>query len=301
MANAAGSVAQEPTPREATAALYAKSDRNTFSNACSDDDVTFSSPTPSFPVAKYHLLWSPGAWKKLVVGTSTLFIAHAASQFMSSSNLATAVVAPSFLTTFSTNFLLPMLASACCLLQLGLNLLSVGCAGFNTILGPLRPYSVSLLLYLTVLSRFSKHAHYSSVSSWAMATAGRWGLALLPELLHLWNNRDDYLTPKNRKLAATKSYDLNAVVVLDIPTMGCVACINKIDQALGEVGEQVLTAKSQLKESGGETHVQIVANSHSEIHALAASLSNVVSKAGFFGSTIQSVQMKQNTGTITST
>jgi hypothetical protein len=35
---------------------------------------------------------------------------------------------------------LGLLSSSCCALQLLLNLFSFGCAGFNTILGPLRPF-----------------------------------------------------------------------------------------------------------------------------------------------------------------
>ena len=297
VANAASVTAlnsQHQPPKAATTALYASIDPNSLSNECPKDENT-PSPTNKTPNGKYYLLWSPGAWKKLVVGTATFVVAHMSSQLISASASELTAVAPSFLTALATNFVLPMLASACCLLQLGLNLLSVGCAGFNTILGPLRPYFVSALLYLTIISRFSKHVHHSSLSSWAMATTLRWVLALLPEVLHLWNNRDEYLVPK-RKLATTKNqYNLDAVVTLDIPTMGCVACINKIDKALRQVGDQVVTAKSKLKESGGEARVQIVANSNSEIQSLVASLINSVNDAGFFGSSVDSIQMNPST------
>ena len=76
--------------------------------------------------------------------------------------------------------------------------------------------------------------------------------------------------------------------------MGCVACINKIDKALRQVGDQVVSAKSMLKDSGGEARVQIVANSNSEIQSLVASLMTSVSEAGFFGSTVVSIQMNPN-------
>ena len=36
--------------------------------------------------------------------------------------------------------LLSLLSSSCCVIQLALNMLSVGCAGFNSILGPARPF-----------------------------------------------------------------------------------------------------------------------------------------------------------------
>jgi copper chaperone CopZ len=283
---------QHRPPKEATTALYASLDHN--SNECPKEAQT-PSPIHKASASKYYLLWSPGAWKKLVIGTATIFVAHVSTHLISASASELAVVVPSFFTTLATNFVLPMLASACCLLQLGLNLLSVGCAGFNTILGPLRPYFVSALLSLTIASRFSKHVHYSSLSSWATGTALRWTLALLPEALHLWNNRDDYLAPKRKLAVPNTQYKLGAVVQLDIPTMGCVACINKIDKALRQVGDQVVSAKSMLKDSGGEARVQIVANSNSEIQSLVASLMTSVSEAGFFGSTVDSIQMNPNT------
>merc|ERR1719424_609712 len=36
-------------------------------------------------------------------------------------------------------FLMGLFSSSCCLIQIGLNALSFGCAGFNTWLGPIRP------------------------------------------------------------------------------------------------------------------------------------------------------------------
>ena len=46
--------------------------------------------------------------------------------------------------------LLGLLSSSCCLLQLMLNTFSVGCAGFNTLLGPLRPYLAAFTLFLHI-------------------------------------------------------------------------------------------------------------------------------------------------------
>lgn len=57
-------------------------------------------------------------------------------------------------------FIAGSLSSSCCFIQLCLNLLSsmsmysIGCAGFNTTLGPLRPYTRSLTLSWLVVSWF---------------------------------------------------------------------------------------------------------------------------------------------------
>jgi hypothetical protein len=80
---------------------------------------------------------------------------------------------------------LGLLSSSCCVLQLLLNVFSLGCAGFNTWLGPLRP----LMLAITVSLQ---------ASMWRVALTGRGErllvsatgattvtavLSLLPELL----------------------------------------------------------------------------------------------------------------------
>ena len=46
--------------------------------------------------------------------------------------------------------LLSLLSSSCCVIQLALNMLSVGCAGFNSILGPARPFFLACALHARV-------------------------------------------------------------------------------------------------------------------------------------------------------
>lgn len=46
----------------------------------------------------------------------------------------------------TTQVLAPFLASACCVLQLLLNLLNAGCAKFNKVLGPVRPFFLGSLV-----------------------------------------------------------------------------------------------------------------------------------------------------------
>merc|ERR1719198_2078050 len=47
--------------------------------------------------------------------------------------------------------LLALMSSSCCALQLLLNLFSFGCAGFNTVLGPARPFLLALTLLTQTL------------------------------------------------------------------------------------------------------------------------------------------------------
>lgn len=72
-------------------------------------------------------------------------------------------------------YALPMLAGSCCFIQLVMNVLAGGCAGFNSLLGPIRPLFLSLLVYITWI-------RYTDVPLWTHIL--RWFIALLPELVH---------------------------------------------------------------------------------------------------------------------
>ena len=110
-------------------------------------------------------------------------------------------------------FLLPLLSSACCGIQLVINALvgASGCAGFNKWFGPLRPYFLGCLFSTTAVSIFRRHGNFRFV--WLQCI-----LAFLPELVHLWN-----LHGPQRQIGATPSHTVD----LSIASMGCVACIKK--------------------------------------------------------------------------
>ena len=65
---------------------------------------------------------------------------------------------------------LGLLSSSCCALQLLLNSLSFGCAGFNTVLGPLRPQLLALTttlqlgMWRSLLSGGAAGAHHPSLT-----------------------------------------------------------------------------------------------------------------------------------------
>ena len=240
-----------------------------------------SSSSSSANNESYHLIWSPGAWKKFLLGVWTVFVAH---RFSPLPSLLSSFGQNTLVSSSVSNIVLPLLASSCCLIQLGINLLAGGCAGFNTVLGPTRPYFLSLLFYGTVQT-----ARWTSFS-WYGATAFRWAVALLPEALDFWNrsqqqatsvivgsNEKPHLTPDTAPWSAT--------LQLEIPTMGCVACINKIDTALRNAGQsRVVQASSSLNPlgaKGGYAKVKILAETRQEIDSLTQSLIRSVEEAGF--------------------
>jgi copper chaperone CopZ len=279
-----------------SAALQAKSDQQRLSDDISDTsskNLSKRGLLSSFYIDEYNLLWSPKARKKFTVGSITLFLAHIVGRKIMTLNLPSYDFYASYspvgiAASVMSNIILPLLASACCSLQLILNIFTVGCAGFNTVLGPVRPYFVSLLLYLTVISRRTAASDWNF---WATTTL-RWTLTLLPEILDIWNNRNWFKSPQRE---VSNNNLLVADVKLDIPTMGCVACINSIDQAIRQTNgvESASSSLNPLGMKGGQAEVRLTGNTEEEIYDIVRSLTAAVEKAGFPDSKADTVHIKQ--------
>ena len=194
------------------------------------------------------------------------------------------------------------MASSCCLLQLALNVLSVGCAGFNTYLGPVRPYFFSLFVVLqtdaalkiwsAAIQGKSSAAQVLRRAAWSLAQVG---VALLPEALDVYNR---WRNNKRADLATDDaSMALKATIRLEVPTMGCVACVNTIDAALNRRGiaqrARVLRASSALHplgEKGGSVAIEAVAESDAALAELVSKLIGAAGSAGFAGATVASIR-----------
>lgn len=252
----------------------------------------------SFNVKDYYLLWSPGVWKKLITGTTTLLVAHILGGAFLFTNPMEANTFPfvhaSYWQTIkllAKNVILPLLSSACCMVQLALNILSFGCAGFNSILGPIRPYFVSMLVYLTYIEGVSSR---TNSIHWISKTVLRWSVALLPEAIDVWNGFQSSSLPTSTRVDISSSRQLVGTVRINIPTMGCVGCVKSVDNALRQV-PGVAVAASALTGggvAGGHSHVQIAADSETEVAAIVELLKTAVSDAGFFGGSVESVQIQ---------
>jgi hypothetical protein len=234
-------------------------------------------------VDPYHLVWSPGFWRKLVLTTGSLVLA----QSLADNFLHPKIIARTRLPLLLTNAVLPLFASACCLLQLGLNLFSVGCAGFNTILGPWRPYMMAVLLWLTCTARRSN-------TSWSVFLF-RWTIALLPEYVYGWNalvRRRQKITIQSDDAPMT----IRTTVQLNIPSMGCVACINSIDVALLGLRTEharirrAVSTLNPLGAKGGQAVVEFDLADAARVDETIESLCAAVERAGFNGCTIESVR-----------
>jgi hypothetical protein len=71
------------------------------------------------------------------------------------------LLAPQVAEDLSLWFLMGMLSSSCCIVQLVLSALSFGCAGFNTWLGPVRPLMLAITTWLQLYS-------------WSLVLGSRW-------------------------------------------------------------------------------------------------------------------------------
>ena len=280
----------------------------------------FSSATTSSTTSPdaAHLLWSAHIWDKFLYTTAVLLLVPYGLAWMTGSQpngwwfwgVPSTTTTECHTTTSRPrravgwlwhNALLPLAASACCLLQLLLNALAYGCAGWNKVLGPLRPYFMACLL-VTGLQQPPK--------SWqsSLAWTARTSVALLPEALD-WYNQYHYPHPRpvarapqphesmERRTDATTTTTTTSSepppesnvlhvtqVSMDIPGMGCMGCVHAINDALRNV-PGVVTAQSHLYplgfQQGGHATVHYTPRSASDTELLQA-----VAQAGFSDATI---------------
>jgi hypothetical protein len=153
----------------------------------------------------------------------------------------------------SSNVLLPLGASACCLVQVAVNLAfaGAGCSGLNTLIGPFRGYFLGILLYVTLQSATfwpikttfeSCHGVGPARYLIILTIIGRWSVALLPEAVHFWNRwhqnkqSQDNILRQKRESEMTEMQAFSVEII--VPTMGCVACIQRILSSIQEDHEK---------------------------------------------------------------
>ena len=130
----------------------------------------------------------------------------------------------------------------------------------------------------------------------------QFSITFLPEIVHIWNHLrrkqrsgDNSSSSINNRAAAS---GLVATVELDIPTMGCVACINKIDSTLADKNQGVvLDIHSSLdpdRSKGGSAKVKVIVESKEEAETMSKALIETVESIGFAGSSITNLSLEEN-------
>lgn len=179
-----------------------------------------------------------------------------------------------------TRIALPLLSSACCAVQLLVNAVSsLGCMGFNTVLGPVRPFFVSILIINSIKS-------FRSTAT--LLIVGQWFIALLPEIVHWYNTSKQQF---NDAVASNiyKHAKAGTVITLSIPSMGCVSCINKIMSTLQTSDTNAPMVKSWLLDKtddqqgkrGGMAEITVGGTSPGEVNDLANDYMQRIISAGF--------------------
>jgi len=142
--------------------------------------------------------------------------------------------------SFLKAFIVGSLSSSCCLIQLGLNMLSsfnilhVGCAGFNKVLGPLRPYARFLtMLWLLMLwlngvkgsdhSKERRKNFFKRSRTYTLVAVLTLTLTFLPEIL-LYGGGPAIAPP----------VDGMERKVYTIDNMGCEACVDGVERILAQ-------------------------------------------------------------------
>ena len=109
-------------------------------------------------------------------------------------------------------------------------------------------------------------------------------LSFLPELLHVWN---EYKSSRARaKDPSAADLPVSAKLRLEIPTMGCVACVNKIDTSIRqcESSSRIIRGTSWLddgSQKGGKAEVLISGSDETDVKRIQKDVMNAVKGAGF--------------------
>ncbi|KAG7363285.1 hypothetical protein IV203_026645 [Nitzschia inconspicua] len=257
-----------------------------------------SAPSPSSTQSSsYYLIWSPGFVMKFFWASASLWGIHmlqwdtqlskVVTQQWKGISAAFPLLSSRLATSAAPNVVLPLLSSSCCLLQLLINVMvgAGGCAGFNSILGPVRP------LFLAILVSLNLHTGASLRQS-----LFRYSLALMPEGVHYWNEyrKRQWTLTAERAEATLDRPRVRATIMVDIPTMGCVACINKIESSLRNCApDSILTASSWLEKDrkGGCAKLEVHVDSESDLMVLSQTVVDTIEGAGFQDSTVTSLEI----------
>jgi hypothetical protein len=248
---------------------------------------------------RYYLVWSPNFWRKMLLSMAFWLarqysyyawnnhITQSSRWMMSISSKFHACHGHKSSPTYS--FALSLLSSSCCAIQLIINALTGwGCAGFNSYLGPIRPALLPLLL-ITTWRLLPHQSHRWTIVSLC--------LAFLPELVDIYTNfsrqrRKNHSSiqdiTNDQSIASASSLSSNvleAKLKLNIPTMGCVACVNKVNSSIrgcNSAAEHILDESSWLTGAkGGEAELIIRGRTREEIDHIVEEVVDAVKVAGF--------------------
>jgi copper chaperone CopZ len=169
-----------------------------------------------------------------------------------------------------------LLSSSCCALQLLLNLFSFGCAGFNKVLGPVRPTLLSATLLAQVwmwsVALSEQRWQIPSMVGLSMLTAT---LTFLPEAIDAYTRA---LQARIARHPVTDAAGVRHEVRVSVPSIGCVACVNKISKVLSEHSR---ASEIESVHTSVESACVVLVVRAQRLDDLLASIEAALSAAGF--------------------
>ena len=249
------------------------------------ESETLTSNKSSSISSKYYLL-TPTVWKTVLYYTTVLFILDKLalprlppSSFIRQVHCSSLKVLPVLNSPVMKQILLPLFASSCCVIQLFINLVSgIGCMGFNTLLGPVRPFFVSILLFTTISSISVKKYTFLVVS---------WIITLMPEIVHFINNGFSFRKEGQNVRKISKSMEGSSMqikYIFKVNNMGCVACINKIESTIKKKFPQSIhhmNSSLYVEEKGGEVEIILSSVEEKKKELVSNGIMNVIQESGF--------------------
>ena len=136
--------------------------------------------------------------------------------------------------------LLGLLSSSCCVIQIVLSAFSFGCAGFNTLLGPIRPPMIAFTLLMQIVAWYLVLPHPCHWLPTAAATVLSLVITFSPELLNLYYMRQlaahkatEGSLGASDAAEALRSLPRSVVrIAFEPKAMGCISCVTKVRNAL---------------------------------------------------------------------
>lgn len=141
--------------------------------------------------------------------------------------------------------LLGLLSSSCCALQLLLNAVSFGCAGFNTVLGPIRPTTLAVTTLIQTTSWYIAFGRPHQWKATSISTILIILLTFLPEILFWFQTSSGSsaavaaITQQNSKRilleeSSTKT-TTHSLCKFRLDNVGCAACVTTVTNVLNKI------------------------------------------------------------------
>ena len=238
----------------------------------------------AMPYKKEHLIWEAGFARRFCLSLAVcaaVLLAAKHSQEAWLHGMAFQAQLTGWLMWLSHRLewwsVLGLLSSSCCVLQLLLNAFSLGCAGFNSWLGPLRPLMLAITVSLqasmwrVALTGRGERLLMSATGATALTAV----VSLLPELLHLYIHRHDASGKRGVEAEA------GAEMCFRVEGMGCTACTAKV-QCTVEALPGVAGCSVQLEGGSAMVHLdEMAALDVRMVAALQRSVASALKEAGF--------------------